>query len=66
MKIDLPPLWVNFVRMLTPVTLPPGRLMLATSPTSTGSNPATKAIGIVAVASFAACAARPFATITAT
>jgi hypothetical protein len=36
--------------MVTPVMLPPGRFRLATSPTSTGSNPAVKTIGIVVVA----------------
>src|SRR5437762_13866679 len=40
--------------MLTPVRLPPGRERLATRPSSTGSVPRTKAIGMVAVAAFAA------------
>ena len=35
---------------VTPVTLPPGRLRLATRPSSTGSPPTMKTIGIVAVA----------------
>ena len=38
----------------TPVTLPPGRLRLATSPVATGSEPPVKTIGMVAVAAFAA------------
>ena len=42
---------------LTPVTLPPGRLRLATRPTSTGSPPVTKTIGTVVVAALAASAA---------
>ena len=40
-----------------PVTLPPGRAILVTSPTSTGSLPVVKTIGIVVVAFFAASAA---------
>src|SRR5262249_34405341 len=40
-------------RFVTPVTLPPGRLRLATSPTSTGSAPIPKTIGMLAVAAFA-------------
>jgi hypothetical protein len=39
---------------LIPVTLPPGRLKLATRPASTGSPPAVKTIGIVVVAALAA------------
>ena len=42
---------------VTPVTLPPGRLRLATSPSWTGSAPIPKTIGIVVVAIFAASAA---------
>ena len=54
-------------RKLTPVTLPPGRLRLATRPSLTGSSPTPKTIGIVAVAALAASAAGvPVATITAT
>ena len=50
-----------------PVTLPPGRLRLATRPNATGSPPAAKTIGMVVVAAFAASAAAvPPATITAT
>jgi hypothetical protein len=41
-------------RKLAPVTLPPGRLMLATSPEVIGSVPIAKTIGIVVVAAFAA------------
>jgi hypothetical protein len=54
-------------RMLTPVILPPGRLRLATSPTSTGSAPIVKTIGIAVVAAFAASAdgIPPVVTITA-
>ena len=56
------------VNEVTPVTLPPGRLRLATRPTSTGSPPIAKTIGIVVVAALAASAAGvpPVATITAT
>ena len=39
---------------VTPVTLPPGRLRLATSPIWTGSLPVSNTIGIVVVAAFAA------------
>jgi len=38
----------------TPVTLPPGRLRLATKPVLTGSKPVVKTIGIVAVAALTA------------
>jgi hypothetical protein len=38
-----------------PRNRPPGRLRLATSPTSTGSLPVRKTIGIVVVAALAAC-----------
>jgi hypothetical protein len=41
-------------RMVMPVTLPPGRLILATNPSSTGSLAAPMTIGIVRVASIAA------------
>src|SRR5262245_53121939 len=54
------------VKMLTPVRLPPGRARLATSPSLTGSSAATKTMGIVAVAAFAARAAFAIVTITAT
>src|SRR5262245_51151295 len=37
-------------KMVIPVTLPPGRLRLATRPTMTGLPPVTKTIGIVVVA----------------
>src|ERR1700736_6625785 len=40
--------------MFTPVTLPPGRLRLATRPSLTGSAPVMKRIGIVDVAALAA------------
>src|SRR5262245_42212348 len=50
---------------VTPVRLPPGRLRLVTSPTSTGSNPIMKTIGIVVVVAFAAGAeGLPIAAIT--
>ena len=41
---------------VAPVTLPPGRLRLATRPSLTGSAPVWNTIGIVAVAAFAASA----------
>ena len=44
-----------------PVTLPPGRLRLATRPCLTGSAPLAKTIGIVVVAALAASAAQPVA-----
>ena len=44
----------RLVKKLTPVTLPPGRLRLATRPSLTGSPPLVKTIGIVAVAALAA------------
>jgi hypothetical protein len=40
----------------TPVTLPPGRLRLATRPNLTGSPPLAKTIGIAVVAALAAIA----------
>ena len=42
---------------LMPVTLPPGRLRLATSPSTTGSLPVANTIGTVMVAALAASAA---------
>jgi hypothetical protein len=45
------------LRFEIPVTLPPGRLRLATSPNWTASTPAWKTIGTVVVAAFAARAA---------
>ena len=45
---------ISLVTTATPVALPPGRLMLATSLARTGSTPLMKRIGIVAVAAFAA------------
>ena len=39
------------------MTLPPGRLRLATRPSWTGSPPVSKTIGMVVVAAFAASAA---------
>ena len=47
--------------MFTPVTLPPGRLRLATRPTATGSLATAVTIGIVAVAALAA-SSEPSAT----
>jgi hypothetical protein len=43
-------------REVIPVTLPPGRLRLATRPNSTGSPPTPNTIGIVVVAALAASA----------
>src|SRR5262245_11422599 len=53
---------------VTTVTLPPGRLRLATRPTRTGSAPMARTMGIVEVAACAACAegTPPVAAITAT
>jgi hypothetical protein len=57
----------SVVVKITPVTLPPGRLRLATRPVLTGSAPVAKTIGVVAVAVLVAAAAvKPLATITAT
>jgi hypothetical protein len=44
-------------KLVTPVTLPPGRFRLATKPSLIGSPPISKAMGMVAVAAFAATAA---------
>ena len=57
---------ISTFKLCTPVTLPPGRFRLDTSPASTGSTAVAKTIGIVAVAAFAASAeaAPPPATIT--
>jgi hypothetical protein len=57
----------RLARMVTPVTLPPGRLRLATRPIFTGSVPAVNTIGIVVVAALAASAEAvpPVAAITA-
>src|SRR5262249_32008517 len=41
------------LRKVTPVTLPPGRLRVGTSPALTGSLPIAKTIGIVVVAALA-------------
>ena len=56
------------VNKLAPVTLPPGRLRLATRPILTGKSLPVKTIGIVDVAALAARAGRspPAAIITAT
>jgi hypothetical protein len=58
----------SFAMSVRPVTLPPGRLRLATRPYWTGSPPEAKTIGIVEVAVLAARAAGvlPSAAITAT
>jgi hypothetical protein len=53
-------------KKLTPVTLPPGGLRLATRPTLIGSAPVTKTIGTVVVAALAASAEGVSTTITAT
>ena len=47
----------TFMKFVMPVTLPPVRLKLPTSPTLMGSSPITKTTGIVLVAAFAANAA---------
>ena len=52
--------------MPTPVTFPPGRLMLATRPSRTGSPAVTNSIGIVRVAAFAASADSDPPTVTMT
>ena len=44
-------------KLVTPVTLPPGRARLATSPAATGSLPTWNRTGMVVVAAFAASAA---------
>jgi len=44
------------VWIFTPVTFPPGLARLSTRPSSTGSSPTKKTIGIVTVAALAACA----------
>src|SRR5262249_27564791 len=56
------------VKRFTPVTLPPGRLRLATKPSCTGSPPFVNTIGIVVVTDLAAIAETlpPVATIIAT
>jgi uncharacterized membrane protein len=56
------------LNQLTPVTLPPGRLMLATKPRLIGSSLLVKTIGIVLVAAMATSAELlpPVAAITAT
>src|SRR6516165_1542091 len=56
----------TLLRKLTPVTLPPGRLRLATRPSLTGSPPVTKTIGTVEVAALAANAERVLQMIRAT
>ena len=55
---QLQPLWRDLhIVWVTPVTLPPGRLRLATRPSLTGSATVSKTIGMVVVAAFAASAA---------
>ena len=53
-------------KKLTPVTLPPGRLRLATRPSRIGSLPVAKTIGTVVVAALAASAGARFPMNTAT
>ena len=53
-------------KKFTPVTLPPGRLRLATRPCLTGSLPLAKTIGTVVVAALAASVAMVLPAITAT
>jgi hypothetical protein len=57
------PNWV--AKKTTPVTLPSGRLRLATSPCATGSPPVAKTIGTVVVAALTGMAAIVSPTITA-
>jgi hypothetical protein len=59
---------ISLLISVNPVTLPPGRLRLATSPIWTGSPDVVKTIGIVAVSALAASAAteNPGATMTST
>src|SRR6516164_11005892 len=58
---------ISLFNEVNPVTLPPGRLRLATRPNATGSLASWKTIGIVVVAAFGATAAgRPLAAITVT
>jgi hypothetical protein len=52
--------------MLRPVTFPPGRARLATSPSATGSAKTVKTTGIVAVACLAARVPGPAVTSTST
>jgi hypothetical protein len=47
---------IRLVDVMIPVALPPGRLMLSTSPVLTGSPPTANTMGIVEVARFAAIA----------
>ena len=58
--------YTSVVVKVTPVTLPPGRLRLATRPILTGSLPTTKMMGVLVDADLAACAAVLWPTITAT
>ena len=51
---------------VAPVTLPPGRLMLATRPICTGSLAVVKTMGVVVIAAFTASTPGVLATITAT
>src|SRR5215510_1880878 len=44
-------------KVATPVTLPPGRFRVGTSPAATGSAPIAKMMGVVVVVAFAASAA---------
>ena len=59
---------ISWTKKLIPVTLPLGRLSVATRPSLTGSSPAPKTTGIVAVAALAARAAgvKPGVAMTAT
>src|SRR5262249_60908044 len=64
---QLQPLWSDFhVQVVTPVTLPPGRLRLATQPSCTGSRLVVKTMGIAVVAALAGNVAALFAAITST
>jgi hypothetical protein len=56
----------TYEKLTTPVTLPPGRLILAITPVFIGSPPNMETIGIVAVAALAARGGPPPLTITLT
>lgn len=57
---------MSIFKDVTPVTLPPGRLRLATSPAATGSAPVANTIGMVDVAAWAARVAGMLAGVTIT
>jgi len=57
---------ISTFKLVTPVTLPPGRLRLATQPSCTGSRLVVNTMGIVVVAALAGNSATPFGAITST